>query len=49
MGVFHYGFDRDVLQRIAEDVGFKDVKFETANTINKPHGTFTIFLLTGVK
>jgi cyclopropane fatty-acyl-phospholipid synthase-like methyltransferase len=48
-GVFHYGFDREALQRIAEDVGFKDVKFETANTINKPHATFTVFLMTGVK
>ena len=48
-GVFHYGFDRESLQRIAEEAGFKEVKFDTASTITKPHGIFTIFLLTAVK
>ena len=48
-GVFHHGFDREVLQVIAEEVGFKDVKFDTASTINKPHRDFTVFLLTARK
>ena len=48
-GVHHHGFDREVLQLIAEKVGFKDVKFDLASTINKPHRTFTVFLLTAVK
>lgn len=48
-GVFHYGFDRDSLQGLAQKVGFKEVKFDLASTINKPHGTFTVFLLTAVK
>jgi cyclopropane fatty-acyl-phospholipid synthase-like methyltransferase len=48
-GVFHHGFDREALQLIAEEVGFKEVKFDTANTINKPHSSFTVFLLTAVK
>jgi cyclopropane fatty-acyl-phospholipid synthase-like methyltransferase len=48
-GVFHYGFDREALQLIAEEAGFKEVKFDTANTINKPHSSFTVFLLTAVK
>ncbi len=48
-GVFHHGFDREALQRIVEEVGFKDVKFETVSTINKPQRTFSIFLLTAVK
>ncbi|HIQ47463.1 MAG TPA: class I SAM-dependent methyltransferase [Sulfurovum sp.] len=48
-GVFHYGFDRDSLQSIAEEAGFKEVRFDLASTINKPHGTFTVFLLTAVK
>jgi predicted methyltransferase len=48
-GVFHHGFDREALQLIAEEAGFKQVKFDTASTINKPHCTFTVFLLTAVK
>ena len=48
-GVFHYGFDRKALQLIAEEIGFKDIKFDLASTINKPHGSYTIFLLMGVK
>jgi len=48
-GVFHHGFDREALQLIAEEAGFKNVKFDLASTINKPHRTFTVFLLTAVK
>jgi len=48
-GVFHHGFERDVLQSLAQKVGFKELKFETASTIDKPKGIFTIFLMTGVK
>jgi len=48
-GVFHYGFNREVLRAIAEEAGFKDVKFDTASTINKPHKDFTVFLLTAWK
>ena len=48
-GVYHYGFDREALQLIAEEAGFKDVKFDLASTIAKPHRTFTVFLMTAVK
>ena len=48
-GVHHHGFDREALQLIAEEVGFKDVKFDLASSIEKPHRTFTVFLLTAVK
>jgi len=48
-GVFHHGFDREVLQEIAEEVGFVDVKFDTASTIKKPHRDFTVFLMTAKK
>jgi len=48
-GVHHHGFDREALQLIAEEAGFKDVKFDLASTINKPHRTFTVFLLTATK
>lgn len=48
-GVFHFGFDRDKLEAIAKEVGFKNIKFETANTIEKPNGTFTVFAMTATK
>jgi len=48
-GVYHYGFDREILKNIAIEAGFKDIKFELASSINKPHKTFTVFLMTGVK
>ena len=48
-GVFHYGFDREALKHIAEEVGFKNVRFELASTIKKPHQDFTVFLLMAEK
>ncbi|MEA1954728.1 MAG: class I SAM-dependent methyltransferase [Campylobacterota bacterium] len=48
-GVFHYGFERDLLEKQAKEVGFKDVRFELASTISKPHSDFTVFLMTAVK
>ena len=44
-GLFHFGFDRDELAKIAKDIGFKNIRFELASTINKPHGNFTVFLM----
>ncbi|SFV59490.1 methyltransferase, putative [hydrothermal vent metagenome] len=48
-GVFHHGFDRKELENIAKEAGFKDVRFDLANTISKPHRDFTVFLMTAVK
>jgi len=48
-GVFHHGFDREALEAIAQEAGFKEIHFELASTINKPHATFTVFLMTAVK
>ena len=48
-GVFHYGFDREALEVLAKEAGFKEVKFDLASTINKPHREFTVFLMTAVK
>jgi cyclopropane fatty-acyl-phospholipid synthase-like methyltransferase len=48
-GVFHYGFDRKILETIAKEVGFKEITFDLASTINKPQATFTVFLMTAVK
>ena len=45
IGVFHFGFDRDALREIAMEVGFKNIRFELASTINKPHCNFTVFLM----
>ena len=48
-GVFHYGFDRAKLESLAKKAGFTNIKFETASKIEKPHQTFTVFLMTGEK
>jgi len=48
-GVHHYGFNREVLEKIAKETGFEEIRFDLASTINKPHQTFTVFLLTAVK
>ncbi|MEN8194127.1 MAG: class I SAM-dependent methyltransferase [Bacteroidota bacterium] len=48
-GVFHYGFDRQMLAGYAQEAGFKDVTFSLANKISKPHAEFTVFLMTAIK
>lgn len=48
-GVFHFGFEDKELCKIVEKSGFKNVKFENINTINKPHRDFGVFLLTATK
>ena len=48
-GVHHHGFERSELEKIAKEIGFKDIKFDLASTISKPHCTFTVFLMTAVK
>lgn len=48
-GVHHYGFDRHLLETIAQNTGFKEIKFETASTIKKPHSDFTVFVMTARK
>ncbi|MFT5661571.1 MAG: putative TPR repeat methyltransferase [Sulfurimonas sp.] len=45
-GVFHFGFNQDALCKVVTNAGFKDVKIENINTINKPHRDFGVFLLT---
>lgn len=48
-GVFHYGFDRHMLAKQAQEAGFKDITFSLANKIAKPHAEFTVFLMTAIK
>ena len=45
IGVFHFGFERESLEAIAKEVGFRDIRFELASTISKPHCDFTVFLM----
>ncbi len=48
-GVFHFGFEREALEDIAKEVGFKNISFRLANEINKPYNNFTVFLLLAQK
>jgi cyclopropane fatty-acyl-phospholipid synthase-like methyltransferase len=48
-GVFHYGFNRNDLEKIAEEVGFKNIQFETASVIEKPQCDFSVFLMSAEK
>ena len=45
VGVFHFGFDREALEQIATEIGFKNIHFELASTIKKPHCDFSVFLM----
>ena len=45
-GVFHHGFDRDELERIALEVGFEEVGLATATTWVNERGDYPLFLLT---
>jgi|WetSurMetagenome_2_1015567.scaffolds.fasta_scaffold34078_2 ubiquinone/menaquinone biosynthesis C-methylase UbiE len=51
-GVFHFGFDRCVMQKTIESAGFLSVRNQTAVTVVKPapgggRQAFTVFLMTG--
>lgn len=48
-GVFHFGFNKKELCDTVASCGFKDINFETINTINKPQRDFKVFLLTAKK
>ncbi|HIP54670.1 MAG TPA: class I SAM-dependent methyltransferase [Sulfurimonas autotrophica] len=48
-GVHHFGFDKTSLYEQAKKHGFKDIKIENINTIQKPHRDFGVFLLTAKK
>lgn len=48
-GVFHNGFDREEFLAIAKSVGFKDLKTKNASIVEKPTGSYSVFLLTGKK
>lgn len=45
-GVYHHGFDRDLLAQIATLAGFQSVRLASASVVRKPQGDFPVFLLT---
>jgi len=48
-GVFHFGFDRDEFRHLAEIAGFRNIKIQTVGKVIKPHGEYSVFLLTANK
>jgi predicted TPR repeat methyltransferase len=48
-GVFHFGFDTEILTKIVENIGFKNVICENINSIKKPHKEFGVLLLSAKK
>jgi len=48
-GVHHFGFDAKTLQSLVKKNGFNDIQIEKIHTIQKPHRSFDIFLLTARK
>lgn len=45
-GVYHFGFDRNMITCAANQAGFRDVEIIDASVINKPYGAYPVFLLT---
>lgn len=45
-GVFHHGFERTTLEQAAQAAGFQDIEINDASTVHKPHGSYSVFLLT---
>lgn len=46
-GVFHCGFDRAGIAAQAQAAGFSQVQVVDASVVQKPHGQYPVFLLTG--
>lgn len=46
-GVFHCGFDRAAIAAKAQAAGFIEVQVVDASVVQKPHGQYPVFLLTG--
>ncbi len=48
-GVEHFGFEMNYIKQVFENTGFKDIKIEILNTINKPQNSFDVFIIKGKK
>lgn len=48
-GIFHLGFHRESFSDLLKEVGFKNIKFLTAHTVEKDGRDFPVFLVLGEK
>jgi cyclopropane fatty-acyl-phospholipid synthase-like methyltransferase len=48
-GVYHFGFDREAIASAAKQAGFQEVNVVDASVVKRPHGEFSVFLLTAKK
>ena len=48
-GVYHHGFERDLLAQKVDQAGFKSIEFSTVFEVKKEDKTYPIFLLTAQK
>jgi len=48
-GVYHHGFDKDYIERVFKEIGFKEVNVKTVNKIEKNGREYGVFLIAGRK
>jgi len=48
-GVYHFGFEKEHLEKTLKECGFKEISFHHAYTIKKPHKDFNVFCLIAKK
>jgi 2-polyprenyl-3-methyl-5-hydroxy-6-metoxy-1,4-benzoquinol methylase len=48
-GVYHFGFEREMLRTIIENAGFEHVRFHNAYNVEKENRSYPIFLVTATK
>jgi 2-polyprenyl-3-methyl-5-hydroxy-6-metoxy-1,4-benzoquinol methylase len=48
-GVEHFGFDTGHLISIFEEAGLKNISCEVLNNIEKPHNSYEVFIIKGMK
>jgi SAM-dependent methyltransferase len=46
-GIHHHGFEREIVTRLATEVGFTGVRTRTATAMERDGRTYPVFLLTG--
>lgn len=48
-GVHHFGFNKEALRKTLEEIGFKNIRFHHAYTVEREDGKYPIFLVTAMK
>jgi 2-polyprenyl-3-methyl-5-hydroxy-6-metoxy-1,4-benzoquinol methylase len=48
-GVKHFGFEPTQIEKIFQEVGFKNIKLNRLTTISKPHNEYHVFFIMGQK